>query len=64
MRGPKVLCGARPASIAAAKALRTDRPRLSLWKISAALAKQGYVTPNGLAYGRRALEEHLAAGPK
>jgi hypothetical protein len=32
---------------------------LSLWKISAALAKQGYVTPNGLAYSASAVQSML-----
>jgi hypothetical protein len=45
--------------VAAAKALRSERPHASLLKLSAALADQGFVTPNGLAYSASAVQSML-----
>jgi DNA invertase Pin-like site-specific DNA recombinase len=48
--GRKTYAERDPALVAAAKALQAQRPRLSLRKISAALAEQGFVVAPGRPY--------------
>jgi hypothetical protein len=50
VRWPQDLCGAIPRVVAAAKALQAERPRLSLRKIAARLAEQGYTAASGEPY--------------
>jgi hypothetical protein len=74
-----IKCGGRktysersPELVAAAKALQAERPRLSLRKIAARLAEQGYTAPSGEPYAamsvwgcygaRHSLEAPLHAG--
>jgi hypothetical protein len=48
--GRKTYAERSPDLVAAAKALRAERPRLSLRKIAARLAEQGYTAASGEPY--------------
>ena len=56
--GRKTYAESNKALVEAAAALRA-RPHMSLRKVAAALAEQGFVTPNGLPYSASAVQSML-----
>ena len=61
-----IKCGGRkshaelsPDLVAAAKTLQAERPRLSLRKISARLAEQGFTGPTGRHYAAKSVQSML-----
>jgi DNA invertase Pin-like site-specific DNA recombinase len=59
VEGRKSLIESRPEAVALARALREQRPRLSLREISATLASQGFTTPRGSPYSASAISSML-----
>jgi DNA invertase Pin-like site-specific DNA recombinase len=57
--GRKTYAEANPKLVAAAQELSQQRPRLSLRKISAELASQGFTTPRGLPFSASAVSSML-----
>jgi DNA invertase Pin-like site-specific DNA recombinase len=59
--GRKTYAERDPALVQAAKALSAQRPRLSLRKISDALAERGFMTKGGTPYPATSVSNMLAA---
>jgi DNA invertase Pin-like site-specific DNA recombinase len=57
--GRKSYAEANPKMVTLPRELSDQRPRLSLRKIAAKLAEQGFKTPNGLAYSASAVASVL-----